>query len=113
LAIIVTCPDPSGLLSAIKSAISEGLVTTWECDDEDDFTHSSSRWKYRAWLRPIVEDETLTLTIVAPRETTINVTVYAAYHARFIEMLLEHFDKLFEGVECTALASLGDDLGDT
>lgn len=116
MALIVTTPTPIELLDAIKRAITEGRITTWECDDDGDFTHSASQWKHRAWLSPRIEegDQQLIFTTVSPIETTISVTVYAVYHGRFAEMLLAHFDAMFTDIECSALGDveLGDDLGD-
>ena len=103
MAVIVTTRKPRALLSSIKEGIADGTVTTWISDSDGDFTLSSDAWKHKAWLRPIAKEETLALHIFPPKDTTMSMAVYAAYHARFIEMLLRYFDDKFKSVRATAL----------
>jgi hypothetical protein len=109
MAVIVSTPNPVGLLTAINNAIKRKRVVTWSYDTDGDFTHTAEQWKNRAWLRPRVEeDRRLILNIVAPRETTLSTTTYAIYHGRFIEMLLSHFDGEFTRISATALPTSND-----
>ncbi|MGA2958656.1 MAG: hypothetical protein ABSF48_23375 [Thermodesulfobacteriota bacterium] len=108
MSIVVTTDKPNGLLSAIRSAIDTGEVKTWEYDKDGDFTHSAEQWKLKAWLRPKLEDERIIFHILPPQGIALSRTVYAVYHGRFIEMLLTHFDTLFDRAVTTALATHGD-----
>lgn len=108
MAIVITTTSPDQLLAAIREAIAEDRVRTWECDDDGDFTHSAEQWKNRAWLHPTVRGERLMFTMLPPKESEITVSVYAIYHGRFVEMILRHFDQLFSEVECSALGRFED-----
>jgi hypothetical protein len=103
MAIIVTTSRPRALLSRIREGMSDGAVTTWICDSDGDFTMSSDTWKDKAWLRPTVREDSLALNIFPPRDTTMPTSVYAVYHARFIEILLRYFDKAFQSARATAM----------
>ena len=103
MAIIVTTRRPQTLLSSLKEGMSDGTVTTWICDSDGDFTMSSDRWKHKAWLRPAMKEDSLALYIFPPKNTNISTTVYAMYHARFVEMLLRHFDSKFQSARATAM----------
>lgn len=104
MAVIITTDKPKTLLSSIKEAIRSGTIRDWICDSDGDFTLSSDQWKHKAWLRPRFTDEGLTLNILSPKQTELSKTTYAVYHARSIEMLLEHFDDDFRHARATAMA---------
>jgi hypothetical protein len=108
MAINVETSAPKGLLGAIKKAIDEKHVQTWEYDKDGDFTHTATQWNRKAWLRPSTENGALRLTIVPPQNSTISTEIYAIYHGRFVEMLLAHFDQSFSEVSVTAVATSGD-----
>jgi hypothetical protein len=108
MAITVVTGQPRGLLSAIKEAIDNETVRTWEYDGDGDFTHSAQQWNLKAWLRPRVREERLVFNILTPTGTEMSSVVYAIYHGRFIEMLLNHFDRKFTSVSATALPAQGD-----
>lgn len=46
----VQASNPNGLLKAIKSAIAEGKIKTWSCDEDGDFTHTAQQWKDLDWF---------------------------------------------------------------
>ena len=102
--------DSTALLARIKRLIDQGQITTWKYDPEGDFTHttSSGQWANKAWLRPEVHSDKLRLVILKPKGMPLTREVYAVYHGRFIEMLLNHFDSEFTEVTATALPSRGD-----
>ena len=111
MAIIVTTSRPLKLLSSLRDGMSDRTVKTWICDSDGDFTMSSDNWKHKAWLRPTVKEDSLALHIFPPKNTNISTTVYAVYHARFVEMLLRHFDTKFRGTRVTAMPVSPDQVG--
>ena len=108
MAVIVTTENPTGLLDALRTAIADGKLDTWTMDQDGDLTHSPPQWVHKAWLRPKVNAGNLTFYILAPQGTTMSVSTYGIYHGRFIECLLNHFDKLFSSARATSLPITGD-----
>ncbi|MBA8734191.1 hypothetical protein [Chromobacterium violaceum] len=108
MAIFVTTKAPEKLLAAIRQAITEGKVETWSLYAEDYFTHSVKQWTHRAWLRARVEERRIVFNILPSKGKVVSHTVYGIYHGRFIEMLLNHFDKQFESASATALPTTSD-----
>jgi hypothetical protein len=102
MALRIRTSDPSGLLTAIKSAIDKGHVATWEYDSDADFTHSPPQWNGQAWFRPAAGGSTLRFGLLGQQGVQMTTEVYAIYHGRFIEMLLAHFDKKFSAAEASA-----------
>jgi len=103
--------DPSGLLTAFKKAIDDRRIETWAYDSQGDFTHTPEQWKYRAWLRPTVLTGELRLNILGRNDEPLKKYMYAAYHGRFIESMLTHFDNAFTLAVASALIETGDDVG--
>jgi hypothetical protein len=109
MAIYIETKTPKKLLAAYKKAIDDGHVTTWRYDTDGDFTHTTEQWNRKAWLRPkIVENESLNLFILAPKDETLSSEIYAIYHGRFIESVLRHCDQLFSKVYASSMPSGGD-----
>jgi hypothetical protein len=109
MAVTVYTDDAEHLLSELTKAIREKKIETWIVDADGDFTHKPERWRYKAWLRPAIVDGKLIFSTLKPKDEDISRLVYAIYHGRFIEMLLAHFDEIFEKAEASALP-LGSDL---
>jgi hypothetical protein len=107
MAITVTTPGPQALLAAILKAITERHVETWSYKD-GYFTHTPDQWRHRAFLKPITTGTSLVLNIVRPQGENISSEVYAVYHGRFIEMILAHFEAMFDTARATAAVSQGD-----
>jgi len=108
MAVIIKTENPQGLLSAIKSAIDDDTIRTWSHDAEGDFTHTANQWEKRAWLRPSIREDRLVFNIVPPYNRSVSRTIYGIYHGRFIEMLLNHFDRRFTSVYATAMPTSAD-----
>lgn len=110
MAINIATADPTALFSAIKKAINEGHVETWQFDQNGYLTHSPSQWRNLAWLKPSIQQGTLTLNIIRPKDGHVSSEIYAVYHGRFIEMVLAHFDKMFTSADASAMAPYVQDL---
>lgn len=108
MAIIIKTTDANKLLSFFKKGIDEGKIVTWSYDQDGDFSHTPDQWKNKAWLRPQIKGGDLVLSILKPQNITISSLVYAVYHGRFIESMLNHCDQLFTDISATALPREGD-----
>ena len=100
--------DPKKLLEDFKKAIDKDIVATWSYDQDGDFTHTPPQWKNKAWLRPKIKTDELVFSIIKQRGNNISSLVYAVYHGRFIESMLNHFDSSFRNAEATPLPSEDD-----
>jgi hypothetical protein len=110
MAIIVNCDQPRVLLRQIREGIEDGLVRGWSYDEDGDFSYTVARWEGRAWLRPRIRGDRLTLNIVTPRGQQMTTMTYAVYHARFAQMLLTHFDSEFDDVRISASPNVHDEV---
>ena len=100
---------PNKLLSTFKKAIDDGHVDTWAYDGEGDFTHTPAQWNKRAWLRPsVVDGEKLVFKIIRPQGSTVPTAIYAVYHGRFIESMINHCKQLFTDARATPVPDSGD-----
>jgi hypothetical protein len=108
MSISLETASPKALLAGIKKAIDERRIETWQYDGDGDFTHSATQWNRKAWLRPSVCGNGLSLSIVPPQSGAISREVYAIYHGRFIEMLLAHFDQSFSQARASAMPTSAD-----
>ena len=111
MAITVVSTAPTTLLANIKEQIDDKEIRTWSYDQDGDFTHTPPQWKDKAWLRPKIVTGKLILNILPPSKTKLSAEVYAVYHGRFIEMLLEHFDKEFPLAWASAMPETDDVVG--
>jgi hypothetical protein len=102
MAIYLNTTTPNKLLRNFKKAIDDGHIKTWTYDSDGDFTHSPTQWNKKAWLRPtIVDGSRLILHTIAPTNTRITWPIYAVYHGRFIESMIEHCHDLFSEARAT------------
>ena len=108
MSVHLVTPYPNSLLSSFKKAIDDGRIVTWSYDTAGDFTHVPDQWKYKAWMRPKVQNDRLILIILKPTNGKINKEVYAVYHGRFIESALAHFDTDITNALATPLPADGD-----
>jgi hypothetical protein len=108
MAVIVPTPKPKTLLAAIKQAIDEKKIDTWEYDNDGDFTHRPEQWYKQAWLRPNVQQGVLLFGLIGKKDVKMTKPIYGVYHGRFIEMLLTHFDTEFSTTSATAQADTVD-----
>ena len=102
MAIFVSTTQPRKLLEDIKKEINDKKIDAWLYDNDGDFYHAPNQWKFKAWLRPTIETNRLVFGIVGQENVNLSTIAYAVYHGRFIEMLLNHFDKHFKEVYASA-----------
>ena len=102
MAIFVSTTQPRKLLEDIKKEINDKKIDTQLYDNDGDFYHAPNQWKFKAWLRPTIETNRLVFGIVGQENVNLSTIAYAVYHGRFIEMLLNHFDKHFTEVYASA-----------
>lgn len=103
MAVIVKTNNPQGLLSEIKKAIDSKSIQTWSYDSDGDFTHSPEQWQYKGWMRPKIYPNELHFGFLGHKDVNTTKLIYAVYHGRFAEMLLNHFDDKFSNVQATAM----------
>lgn len=108
MAIRLKTNTPQALLNAFKKAIDEKRILTWSYDVDGDFTHTPDQWKNKAWLRSHVRTGELVLTIIKQKDVNISSLIYAVYHGRFIESMLQHCDTLFSEGIATAMPTTED-----
>ena len=113
MAINFTTDQPRALLAKFDAAITQtepkGKVTTWEkSDDGKYYTHKSTDWGKKAWLKPSVEAGQLVFNIIKPKNINVSAAVYGYYHGHLIETFLNHFDQSFSVGVATALATPSD-----
>ena len=96
---------PLKLVSDIRQKINEGIITSWETDPDGDFTQKSEKWKYRAWFHPYIEEQRVVFAIWGRKQYDLTIEEYAAYHGKFVRMVLTHFDKQVDSMEITPLAT--------
>lgn len=102
MAIIVKTENPEALLNEIKRVIDLNEVDLWSYDTIGDFSHTPEKWINRAWLRPEVGEGELKFGILGTKDVGMTASLYSAYHAYFIEMLLTYFDNFFTTAAATA-----------
>lgn len=102
MGLIVWTTAPRDLVDAVKKRIEDGRIKTWSVDAEGDFTHTPTQWQRRAWMRPRIKVDRVVFSILGNKKFTMTKAVYAVYHGRFAEMLLEHLDTDFSKLEATA-----------
>lgn len=97
-----------GLFDALRKRIADGEIPEWEVDDQGDFTYANAAWRRRAWMRPKKTTSGIRVNIVGVQGAAVDRETYAVFHGRFLEMLLEHFDQMFEEATATALGTASD-----
>ena len=78
----------------------------WKIDHEGDYYLED--WRYKAWMRCKVDETNKSLVrfcIIKGRDKTLTKGMYAENHARFLQMLLTHFDYLIKNVKVSPLLS--------
>ncbi len=105
MALIIKTSNPSELLTQIKKSIDEKSIDTWSYDSDGDFTHTPEQWKHKAWMRPKVVNGELQFGLLGNCNVVTTKLIYAVYHGRLAEMILNHFDYKFSEIRATAMAT--------
>jgi len=102
MALFVDTPRPQDLLDAIYKAIDNKTIQTWEYDKDRDLTHSPDQWKNKAWMHPTIKASQLQFGLLGQKNIVMSKLIYAVYHGRFAEMLLNHFDDKITNITASA-----------
>lgn len=105
MSIFVKTVDPNKLIKDINEKISNAGIDTWSVDNDGDYTHTATQWKFHAWMHPIIEADRVIFAIWGRKSVNLSTVDYAIYHGRFVEMLLAHFDQQCNSIEVSSLAS--------
>lgn len=101
MAIYFATKNPKGLHLAFDKAIDQGKITTWQRDNDGDYTHKAAQWTTQLWLRPSEESGRLAFYTVPPSRKTILLVDYAYYHGHLIETVINHFPDAFTEASAT------------
>jgi hypothetical protein len=82
--------NPAALLQEIRKQISAGRIATWRYDTAGDFTHKTSQWDGKIWLRPSSSNGALTFSVVPGNENPTSRETYGIFHGRFLETVTIH-----------------------
>lgn len=105
MSIYVKADKPAELIKEINELIEKKTIATWSVDSDGDYTHTASQWEKNAWIHPIVEETRVVFAIWGRKDQNLSIVDYAVFHGRFVEMLLNHFDRLCRSIDVTPLAS--------
>jgi hypothetical protein len=112
MALFLTTTDPSGLLAEFKKRVKQteqkGKITTWEENQQGNFTHKADQVRGEAWFCPTVEKGRLAWYLKSPKGKTMTRYVYAYYHGHMTETFVNHFPTLFSNATSTANVSGND-----
>lgn len=102
---VKTRKDPRFLIDKLIAFLNEKSIDTWEIDDEDDFTLSSEKYRFKAWMTvdKRLRTNSFNICIIESKKYPMTKSIYAAYHCKFAEMLLEYFDTDIERIEISSL----------
>ena len=111
MALQVITDDPKRLLEELLRALGAGEVPGWKLGRKGLIRKKGGKHAKLASLSPHVVDERVVINIVVaaddagpdPRK------LYAAYHGRFVQMLLGSFRDRFHSVIVSAMPSAGSD----
>lgn len=112
MALFLTTANPTGLLAEFKKRVKQtepkGKITTWEENQQGNFTHKADQVHGEAWFCPAVENGRLAWYLRSPQGKIMSRYVYAYYHGHLTETFVDHFPDIFTSVSSTANASGAD-----
>jgi hypothetical protein len=102
---ITTKNAPGQLVEKINTLIKNKRITTWDIDDENDYILNIDEYRYKAWMSidDRIEGNTLFFCIIESRKYALTKEIYAVYHCKFAEMLLEYFDTEIDNLQISPL----------
>lgn len=105
MALIVKTNNSLELLKNIEKEMQNGNIVTWKIDNDGDYTYSPEQWCNKAWFHKYSrenEHDIVRFGIIGNQKRKMTSSLYAIYHARFLEMLLSHFDEIIENIQITS-----------
>lgn len=109
MAVYVITDAPKLLLRHLKRKIDDGVIRTWEYDEDGDFTHSAAQWKTEAWLHPYLREDKLIFGILPPFNKVISREIYSIYMGRMVEALINHCHNLIDNIRISPNPSMAYD----
>jgi hypothetical protein len=100
MAIILKTKAPDTLVDKIRLMIDDGIIDTWSYDDDGDLTHIG-QWKNKAWFTPKFSEGQVKFALLGRKNVNMTLMEYSVYHGRFVELLLNHFQKEIEELVIT------------
>jgi hypothetical protein len=107
MALTITTADAEALRKDILERLDRLAVEGWESDGES-FTLTDPEWGGKAWVRAFSEPGRLVLGLVPAEGGVMAGGLYAAYHGRLVELLLQHFRELVSSVQVTGAVTYPD-----
>lgn len=97
MAIRIFTEKPKSFVTAIRTAIDDDQVRTWDYDAKGRFNHTAPQWSGSAVITPsIVDGKSITFLIqYADGKQNFPDGAYAVFQGRFVEMLTQHFGAKF------------------
>lgn len=111
MSILINTAHSKTLLESIKKEIDGGRIRDWSYDADGDFQYQG-QYSGVAWLRAMQLEGKIKFTVLTSKNSVMASSTYAILHARWLEMLLEHFDEKFSDATISALPSMGDKVKD-
>jgi hypothetical protein len=96
--ISVSTGNPGALLQAIKKAIDDKKISTWNYDKDGDFIHEAAQWKDKGFLRASLDQTYLHFSFYLFSNRPLEKDVLGVFHGRFAEMLVNHFEGSFSSI---------------
>lgn len=102
---VETRNNPQFLIDKLIAFLNEKSIDTWEIDDEDDFTLCSEKYRFKAWMTidKRIKNKAFNICIIESKKYPMTKSIYAAYHCKFAEVLLEYFDTDIKHIEISSL----------
>ncbi|HEY4318612.1 MAG TPA: hypothetical protein VGN04_13510 [Herbaspirillum sp.] len=105
MAITVPTTAPLDLLLQIKSDIAAQQTDEWVWDADGDITLSEAEYRGKAWFRPYVKEGKLVFGIIPATEPKMTPALFAYYHGRLLQTLLERYQNLAGETMTSSLVS--------
>lgn len=113
MAIYIRTQNPQILIESINKSIQIRDIVTWAVDREGDYTIDRAQWRFRAWMRPIIEERKLVMAIIQSRKYPLTKELYGVYHGRLVSTILAHFSNQIEDIRVTPQPIIEVDVVDT
>lgn len=113
MAIYIRTQNPQNLIESINKSIQIRDIVTWAVDREGDYTIDRDQWRFRAWMRPIIEEGQLVMAIIQSRKYPLTNELYGVYHGRLVSTILAHFSNQIEDIRVTPQPIIEVDVVDT